>query len=89
MNPSRIDPNGLYRIRSIVRIPPKGKDRGKGRDKDQGDVSPPLIDVSAATWWAGVRSGRFPAPIRLGQRLTCWRGSDLLAYVESLFNGAS
>lgn len=70
-NISRIDPNGLYRVKSIVRTK-------KG--------NPPLIDVSASTWWAGVKSGRFPKPIRNGS-MTFWRGSDLLALVESMGGG--
>lgn len=65
---SRLDPNGLYRLKSIVRY--------KG-------CPAPLIDVSPATWWAGVKSGRFPKPVHLGPRTTCWRGSDLLALIES------
>ena len=30
-----------------------------------------LIPVSRSTWWAGIRSGRFPAPVRNG-RVTMW-----------------
>ncbi len=41
-----------------------------------------LIPVSPATWWAGVRNGRFPQPIRLGPRTTCWRRRDILALIE-------
>jgi prophage regulatory protein len=44
-----------------------------------------LIPVSPATWWAGVREGRFPQPIRLGPHTTCWRARDILALIE---NGA-
>jgi len=40
------------------------------------------IPVSKATWWAGVRSGRFPKPIKLGPRTTCWRVSDILTLIE-------
>jgi len=70
-NVTRIDPNGLYRVRSIVRV-------RKG--------NPPLIDVSPATWWAGVKSGRFPKPVRNGS-MTFWRGADLLALIESMGRG--
>lgn len=35
------------------------------------------IPVSRSTWWAGVRSGRFPQPIKLGPRTTVWRGQDI------------
>jgi prophage regulatory protein len=68
---SRIDPAGLYRLRSIVRS------KGGGL---------PLIDVSPSTWWLGVKTGRFPAPVRDGS-MTFWRGADLLALVEGLATG--
>lgn len=36
---------------------------------------PPVIGclpISRSTWWAGVKSGRFPKPIKLGARTTVW-----------------
>jgi predicted DNA-binding transcriptional regulator AlpA len=35
------------------------------------------VPISRSTWWAGVRSGRFPQPIRLGPRTTAWRVGDI------------
>jgi prophage regulatory protein len=35
------------------------------------------IPVSRSTWWSGVKSGRFPAPVKLGPRITAWRDADL------------
>lgn len=35
------------------------------------------IPVSKSTWWAGVRSGRYPAPVKLGPRITAWRKEDI------------
>ena len=40
------------------------------------------IPVSKSTWWAGVKSKRFPAPIRLGSRITAWRVEDIRALIE-------
>lgn len=40
------------------------------------------IPVSPSAWWAGVKSGRYCQPVRLGPGTTCWRGSDLLALIE-------
>lgn len=45
---------------------------------------PPIIPVSKSTWWAGVKSGRYPQPVRtLGPGITAWRASDILAMVYS------
>jgi prophage regulatory protein len=40
---------------------------------------PPLYPVSKSTWWAGVKSGRFPKPVKLGPRITAWRVEDIRA----------
>lgn len=43
-----------------------------------------LIPVSKSTWWAGVRSGRYPQPTRaLGERVTAWRAEDIRALIEA------
>ncbi|HYA41694.1 MAG TPA: AlpA family phage regulatory protein [Syntrophobacteraceae bacterium] len=44
---------------------------------------PPVIPVSKSTWWAGVKSGRYPQPIKLGERTTCWRVQDIRKLIES------
>lgn len=45
---------------------------------------PALIPVSRSTWWAGVRTGRYPAPTRaLGPRITAWHVADIRALIES------
>ncbi|NDA89679.1 MAG: AlpA family phage regulatory protein [Alphaproteobacteria bacterium] len=36
-----------------------------------------IIPVSKSTWWAGVKSGRFPQSIKLGKRITAWRVEDI------------
>lgn len=41
------------------------------------------IPVSRSTWWAGVRDGRFPKPIKLGPRITVWRADDIRALIEN------
>ena len=42
----------------------------------------PLIPVGKSTWWAGVKTGRFPQPIKLGPRTTAWRVEDIRALIE-------
>ncbi len=43
---------------------------------------PPIIPVSKSTWWAGVKSGRFPQPVKLGPKITAWKISDIRALIE-------
>jgi len=45
---------------------------------------PALIPVCKSTWWAGVRSGRFPQPVKLGERITAWRVEDIRALIEQV-----
>jgi hypothetical protein len=42
----------------------------------------PLIPISRSSWWAGVRVGRFPQPVKLGPRMTCWRAEDIQRLIE-------
>lgn len=43
---------------------------------------PPIIPVSATSWWNGVKSGKYPKPIKLGPKTTVWRASEVLALVN-------
>ena len=45
---------------------------------------PPIIPISASSWWAGVKEGRYPSGIKLGPKTTVWRARD----IEALINGA-
>lgn len=42
-----------------------------------------ILPIGRSTWWAGVKAGRFPQPIKLGPRTTCWRKSDIQKLVEA------
>lgn len=44
--------------------------------------APAIIPVSRSSWWAGVREGRFPKPVKLGKRTTAWRVTDIRALIE-------
>lgn len=41
-----------------------------------------IIPVSKSTWWAGVKSGRYPKAVKLGERITAWRAEDIRALIE-------
>ncbi|QRG08721.1 AlpA family phage regulatory protein [Xanthobacter dioxanivorans] len=40
-----------------------------------------ILGISRATLYAG-RGQRYPAPVKIGPRLTRWRASDIAALVE-------
>ncbi len=37
----------------------------------------PIIPVSKSSWWAGVKSGKYPKPVKLSARCTCWYVEDI------------
>jgi len=47
---------------------------------------PPVYPVSKSTWWAGVKSGRFPKPVKLSPRTTAWRAADIHRLIDDLGN---
>lgn len=50
-------------------------------DKKRG--IPPIIPVCKSTWWAGVKSGIYPAPVKLSARTTAWRVEDIRALIAA------
>lgn len=45
---------------------------------------PALIPLKKSTWWAGVRTGRYPAPVSLAPRVTAWRAEDIRALIAKI-----
>ena len=45
---------------------------------------PPLIPIGRTTWLNGVKSGKFPKPVPLGQYTVAWRAEDIRALIEKL-----
>ena len=60
----------LLRVKDIVR--------------DNKSVNTNYLPISKSAWWLGVSEGRYPQPIKLGPRTTCWRESDILAIVNKV-----
>jgi prophage regulatory protein len=44
---------------------------------------PAIIPVGKSTWWEGVKSGRFPKPVKLGPRITAWRVEDIRSLIAT------
>ncbi|MFZ0603334.1 MAG: AlpA family phage regulatory protein [Roseiarcus sp.] len=41
------------------------------------------IPVGRSTWWAGIKTGRFPKPVKLGPRTTAWKVEDIRDLIEN------
>jgi prophage regulatory protein len=65
-------PQGFFRLPSII------------GDPNANPPIPALIPLSKSTWWAGIKSGRFPAPVKLGERCTVWKKEEIFAYIENV-----
>jgi hypothetical protein len=59
-----LNPEGFLRLVHIIGAPRRG--------------IPPIVPVARSTWWAGVKCGRYPAPIKHGGT-TLWRVRDIIA----------
>jgi len=49
----------------------------------QSDLIPALIPISNATLWRWVRAKTFPAPVKLGPRVTAWRWEDIQVWMAN------
>jgi len=43
-----------------------------------------VIPVGKTCWWEGVKSGRFPKPVKLSRRCTAWRAEDIRELVKRI-----
>ncbi len=42
-----------------------------------------VYPVSKSTWWAGVKKGRYPKPVKLGPKITAWRVEDIRTLIDT------
>ena len=68
----KLPETGFLRINQII-----------GNPKAEPPI-PAVIPVSKSTWWEGVKSGRYPKPVKsLGLRITAWRVEDIRALIDA------
>lgn len=46
-----------------------------------------IYPVGRSTWWAGVKNGRFPQPVKLGPKTTAWKIEDIRQLIENPVGG--
>lgn len=48
--------------------------------------TPALIPISRTSFLNGVKSGKFPKPVKLGERTTAWRVEDIKELLTKIGN---
>jgi predicted DNA-binding transcriptional regulator AlpA len=43
-----------------------------------------VFPVGESTWWAGVASGKYPKPIKLGPKISAWRAGWIRELLRSV-----
>lgn len=46
-----------------------------------------VLPISTSTWWAGVKSGKYPKPLNsnlLGVGITAWSKTDIQALIDNI-----
>jgi hypothetical protein len=46
--------------------------------------TPPLIPISRSSWLIGVKSGKYPQPVKLGARSVAWRAKDIRDLIDEI-----
>ncbi len=47
-------------------------------------IVPSIIPIAKSSWWAGVKSGRYPQPVKLSPRCTAWDVRDIRGLLDRL-----
>jgi len=69
---SRLPETGYLRLWQIVGKPAT----------ESAPAIPAIFPVCKSTWWQGVKTGRYPQPVKLGERISAWRVEDIRALIE-------
>ncbi|MFA5262168.1 MAG: AlpA family phage regulatory protein [Candidatus Omnitrophota bacterium] len=79
----RMPVNGFLRLHQIIgrrerkEVPREGKPPLPARS-----AIPPIIPVSKSSWWDGVKTKKYPQPVKLGPNTTAWNVQDIRELVQ-------
>ena len=48
-----------------------------------------VIPVCKSAWWAGIKTGKYPKPIKLGPKTSAWRVEDIRTLIAAAGNAAN
>lgn len=43
-----------------------------------------VFPVSRSAWWAGIKAGKYPKPVKLSERTSAWRVDDIRSLLASM-----
>jgi prophage regulatory protein len=66
----QVQPMRFYRLKEII------GDRKAG--------IPAIIPVCRTVWYAGIKKGVYPKPVRLSERTTAWKSTDIEKLAKQL-----
>jgi acyl dehydratase len=53
-------------------------------NKKSAPPTPPIIPIGKTAWYAGIKTGRFPRPVRIGPHAMGWRAEDIRDLIERI-----
>lgn len=88
INQSMPAPKGFYRMSQLATTAPRKERKYTAKDGTTRIIKARLerqglLPMGETTIWEKVRSGDFPAPIKLTERITVWRIEDIEAWMAS------
>jgi prophage regulatory protein len=91
MNASKTLPSeGYVRLPQIIgQREVTGEEAARNRKIGRGPKTPqpaiaPLFPISRAGWYAGIRKGLYPAPVKLSERVSAWPVEEIRALIDRL-----
>lgn len=47
-----------------------------------------IFPVSRSVWYDGIKTGRYPKPVKLSERTVAWRSTDIAKLIEQQTKGS-
>ena len=76
---NQLPEKGFIRLAQIV-----GQKADPNKYKRKRAEIPGLLPISRTSFLNGVKSGKYPKPVKLSERTTAWRVEDIRALIERL-----
>jgi len=48
--------------------------------------TPAVFPICSSSWWAGIKKGIYPSPVKLSANVTAWKVEDIRELIERINN---